>query len=227
LRNLLGCFLFSGDSVEKPVSVLSGGERSRLLLCRLLLSPANCLLLDEPTNHLDLRSKDVLMESLREYGGTLIFVSHDRYFLNGLATKILEVGNGTAIAYIGNYEDYLYKKKADQQALESENGQQERGGGRKASPGSEEPETQAPKKRKVNPYKIQQVTDKIAGVESAIHSHETRVAVLSQMLASSELYRDQQLFRSTLEEHDHLQEELSAFMEEWERLQTELAELQS
>jgi ATP-binding cassette subfamily F protein 3 len=167
------------------------------------------------------------MESLREYGGTLIFVSHDRYFLNGLATKILEVGNGTAVPYIGNYEDYLYKKKADQQALESENGQQERGGGRKPSPGAEEPEAQAPKKKKVNPYKIQQLVDRIAGVESAIQSHETRVAVLSQMLASSELYRDQQLFRTTLEEHDHLQEELAGFMEQWEKLQTELAELQS
>jgi ATP-binding cassette, subfamily F, member 3 len=224
LRNLLGCFLFSGDTVEKPVSVLSGGERSRLLLCKLLLSPANCLLLDEPTNHLDLRSKDVLMESLREYGGTLIFVSHDRYFLNGLATKILEVGHGTAIPYIGNYEDYLYKKKAEQ-AQPSGNGAQERAA--KTAPVAEESAAPALKKKKVNPYKIQQLTDIIERLESSIHSHETRVAVLSQMLASSELYRDQQLFRNTLEEHDRLQEELTSFMEEWEKLQTELADMQS
>jgi ATP-binding cassette subfamily F protein 3 len=98
LRTLLGCFLFSGDAIEKPVSVLSGGERSRLVLCKLLLSPANCLLLDEPTNHLDIRSKDILMDSLRDYEGTLVFVSHDRYFLDGLATKVLEVGNQTAIS---------------------------------------------------------------------------------------------------------------------------------
>jgi ATP-binding cassette subfamily F protein 3 len=110
LRTLLGCFLFSGDSVEKPVSVLSGGERSRLVLCKLLLSPANCLLLDEPTNHLDIRSKDILMDSLSEYEGTLVFVSHDRYFLDGLATKVLEIGNQTATSYLGNYEDYLYRK---------------------------------------------------------------------------------------------------------------------
>ena len=110
LRTLLGCFLFSGDTIEKPVSVLSGGERSRLVLCKLLLSPANCLLLDEPTNHLDIRSKDILMDSLRDYEGTLVFVSHDRYFLDGLATKVLEVGNQTAITYLGNYEDYLFKK---------------------------------------------------------------------------------------------------------------------
>ena len=116
LRTLLGCFLFSGDSVEKPVSVLSGGERSRLVLCKLLLSPANCLLLDEPTNHLDIRSKDILMDSLSEYEGTLVFVSHDRYFLDGLATKVLEIGNQTAITYLGNYEDYLYKKSEQEKA---------------------------------------------------------------------------------------------------------------
>jgi ATP-binding cassette subfamily F protein 3 len=110
LRTLLGCFLFSADAVEKPVSVLSGGERSRLVLCKLLLSPANCLLLDEPTNHLDIRSKDILMDSLCEYEGTLVFVSHDRYFLDGLATKVLEIGDQRAIPYLGNYEDYLFKK---------------------------------------------------------------------------------------------------------------------
>jgi len=104
LRTLLGCFLFSGDAVEKPVSVLSGGERSRLVLCKLLLSPANCLLLDEPTNHLDIRSKDILMDSLRDYEGTMVFVSHDRYFLDGLATKVLEIGDQKAIPYLGNYE---------------------------------------------------------------------------------------------------------------------------
>lgn len=221
LRTLLGCFLFSGDSVEKPVSVLSGGERSRLFLCKLLLSPANCLLLDEPTNHLDIRSKDVLMESLREYGGTLIFVSHDRYFLDGLATKVLEVGNQTAAHYIGNYEDYLYKKKAE---LETE---PEPAPDRSTPPaGKEATEAGPTRKKKVNPYKIQQLTEKIENVEAMIQTHETRIAVLAQMLASKDLYRDQQLFRSTLEEHDRLQEELGGLMESWEKLQTELQELQ-
>ena len=130
LRTLLGCFLFSGDSIEKPVSVLSGGERSRLVLCKLLLSPANCLLLDEPTNHLDIRSKDILMDSLREYEGTLVFVSHDRYFLDGLATKVLEIGNGNAVAYIGNYEDYLYRKSEEEKAQSSQQQEKPANGGR-------------------------------------------------------------------------------------------------
>jgi ATP-binding cassette, subfamily F, member 3 len=225
LRTLLGCFLFSGDTVEKPVSVLSGGERSRLVLCKLLLSPANCLLLDEPTNHLDIRSKDILMDSLSDYEGTLVFVSHDRYFLDGLATKVLEIGNKTATPYLGNYEDYLYKKKIEQQ----ENGRDSRTE-TVTAPNAQvengtlgERERQA--KKRANPIKIQQLNEKIAGIESEIHQRETRIAVLAQMLATETLYRDYQLFRATMEEHDTLREELTRFMEEWERLQTQLAEL--
>lgn len=224
LRTLLGCFLFSGDSIEKPVSVLSGGERSRLVLCKLLLSPANCLLLDEPTNHLDIRSKDILMDSLRDYEGTLVFVSHDRYFLDGLATKVLEVGNQTAIAYLGNYEDYVYKKAEQEkaQSLQPANEPMEA-----ASSGAEDRASQpAAKRRKVNPYKIQQVKDRIEKLEGQIQVHETRIAVLTQMLASEELYRDHQLFRTTMEEHDQLQKELSQFMAQWEALNAELEALQ-
>ena len=96
IRNILGGFLFSGDDVYKKAGVLSGGERTRLAVARMLLRPSNTLLLDEPTNHLDLDSKDVLLDALEDYGGTLIFVSHDRYFVERLATKIIEVGGGQA-----------------------------------------------------------------------------------------------------------------------------------
>src|SRR6185369_3150524 len=111
IRNILGGFLFSGDDVHKHVRVLSGGERTRLAVARMLLRPSNTLLLDEPTNHLDLDSKEVLLDALADYGGTLIFVSHDRYFVERLATKILEVGNGNAPLYPGGYEDFLHWKK--------------------------------------------------------------------------------------------------------------------
>src|SRR5215468_5941958 len=93
IRNILGGFLFSGDDVYKRVKVLSGGERTRLAVARMLLRPSNTLLLDEPTNHLDLDSKDVLLDALEDYGGTLIFVSHDRYFVERLATKCIEIGH--------------------------------------------------------------------------------------------------------------------------------------
>ncbi|MGD8896872.1 MAG: ABC-F family ATP-binding cassette domain-containing protein [Acidobacteriota bacterium] len=111
IRTLLGGFLFEGDDVYKKVAVLSGGERNRLALARMLLRPSNVLLLDEPTNHLDLESKGVLLDALAEYAGTLVFVSHDRYFVDRLASKVIEVGGGEAPLYPGGYEDFLYWKK--------------------------------------------------------------------------------------------------------------------
>jgi ATP-binding cassette subfamily F protein 3 len=111
IRNILGGFLFSGDDVSKKCGVLSGGERNRLALAKMLLIPSNLLLLDEPTNHLDLDSKEVLLDALADYGGTLIFVSHDRYFVDRLANKVVEVGAGEALVYPGGYEDFLYWKK--------------------------------------------------------------------------------------------------------------------
>jgi len=112
LRSLLGCFLFSGDDVFKPLGVLSGGERNRYALARILVSPSNFLLLDEPTNHLDMRAKDVLLDALAAFSGTVIFVSHDRYFIDRLATRVLEVENGSITAHESDYEDYLRKKES-------------------------------------------------------------------------------------------------------------------
>jgi ATP-binding cassette, subfamily F, member 3 len=223
LRTLLGCFLFSGDTIEKPVSVLSGGERSRLVLCKLLLSPANCLLLDEPTNHLDIRSKDVLMDALRSYSGTIVFVSHDRYFLDGLANRILEVGDRTATAYIGNYEDYLIKKaeveKAEQAvAIET--------AAASAPPVEKMNASAVLRKKKVNPFKIRQLNEQIEALEGKVQSHEIRIAVLNNLLASEELYRDHQLFKATMEEHDQLQNELTLMMSRWERLHHDLDTMQ-
>jgi len=113
VRSLLGSFLFTGDAVHKKARVLSGGERSRLALATLLLRPTNCLLLDEPTNHLDLTAKEVLLEALSDYSGTLIFVAHDRYFLDRLPDEIIEVGRGSSVRYLGNYEAYLQKKESE------------------------------------------------------------------------------------------------------------------
>ena len=111
IRNILGGFLFSGDDVDKPVRVLSGGERTRLAVARMLLRPSNTLLLDEPTNHLDLDSKDVLLDALEDFGGTLIFVSHDRYFVDKLATKVIDIGSGRAVDVPGTYEEFLWSRR--------------------------------------------------------------------------------------------------------------------
>ena len=119
LRSLLGCFLFRGDDVFKRLGVLSGGERNRYALARILVSPSNFLLLDEPTNHLDMRAKDVLLDALAAFSGTVVFVSHDRYFIDRLATRILEVENGAITSFEGNYEDYLRKKEAQAAAAQT------------------------------------------------------------------------------------------------------------
>src|SRR6187399_74715 len=122
IRNILGGFLFAGDDIYKRAGVLSGGERTRLAVARMLLRPANTLLLDEPTNHLDLDSKDVLLEALEDFGGTLIFVSHDRYFVDRLATKIVEIGHGGAVVYPGTYTEFLWSRKQREAAPEKAQG---------------------------------------------------------------------------------------------------------
>ncbi len=129
IRNILGGFLFSGDDIYKKVRVLSGGERTRLAVARMLLRPSNTLLLDEPTNHLDLDSKEVLLDALVDYGGTLIFVSHDRYFVERLATKIIEVGHGDALTYPGTYKEFLWHKEhSGQEGRERQEGQEAKKG---------------------------------------------------------------------------------------------------
>src|SRR5437868_5422654 len=120
LRNLLGCFLFSGDEVFKRIGVLSGGERNRYALLRMLLHPANFLLLDEPTNHLDMRAKDVLLHALSTYTGTVVFVSHDLYFIDKLATRVYEIGSGRVEVYPGNYEDFLWRKQGGAEKLQEQ-----------------------------------------------------------------------------------------------------------
>src|SRR5213078_5296810 len=120
LRSVLGCFLFSEDDVFKTIGVLSGGERNRYALARMLLHPSNFLLLDEPTNHLDLRAKDVLLEALEKFSGTVVFVSHDRYFIDKLSTRVFEIGDGKVEIYPGNYEDYLWRKQGGAAELEAQ-----------------------------------------------------------------------------------------------------------
>ena len=123
IRNILGGFLFSGDDVYKKAGVLSGGERTRLAVARMLLRSSNTLLLDEPTNHLDLDSKDVLLDALEDYGGTLIIVSHDRYFVEKLATKIIEIGHGEATVYPGTYAEFLWSKSQKERPAATPNAQ--------------------------------------------------------------------------------------------------------
>jgi ATP-binding cassette subfamily F protein 3 len=173
LRSLLGCFLFSEDDVFKRIGVLSGGERNRYALAKMLLRPSNFMLLDEPTNHLDMRAKDVLLESLASFTGTVVLVSHDRYFIDKLATKVFEVGGGGLTVYPGNYEEYLWKKSGQDEVLEARMAEQLAA----PAPVAVAPPPPEPKKR-VNPMKLKQMEDRCKQLEATIARTETEIVEL-------------------------------------------------
>jgi ATP-binding cassette subfamily F protein 3 len=214
LRSLLGCFLFSGEDVFKRIGVLSGGERNRYALLRMLLHPANFLLLDEPTNHLDMRAKDVLLEALSKYTGTVVFVSHDRYFIDNLATRVFEIGEGRVEVYPGNYEDYRWRKEGGAARLQ-ENTQlavaSAPTNGNKPA-GSDAVESKAkrlnPIKRKQMEQRVRELEQEINRTETAITQHET--ALQSFVSAEETARRTQEL------EADRVA--LQKSLTEWEEL---------
>ncbi len=174
LRTLLGSFLFSADDVFKRIGVLSGGERNRYALARMLLRPANFLLLDEPTNHLDLQAKDVLLEALRKFTGTIVFVSHDRYFIDKLATRIFEIEGGKLEDYPGNYEDYLWQKqRTGTEAADS--------GAKRRNPepgASGRPGEQQKRAKKTNPSSIRKMEKDRDELEEQISRSEAEITSL-------------------------------------------------
>ncbi len=216
LRGVLGCFLFSEDDVFKPIGVLSGGERNRYALARMLLHPSNFLLLDEPTNHLDLRAKDVLLESLEKYNGTVVFVSHDRYFIDKLATRVFEIGNGRVEVFPGNYEDYLWRKQRAGLAEEvagPSNGTENWAPTLSDVPGYEE---QKPASRKrVNPIKRKQMEERCKRVEEQIAQLENGIAECERELQSFVSADETARWTDLLAQR---RAELGPLMDEWEEL---------
>src|SRR6204780_1213661 len=215
LRSLLGCFLFSGDDVFKPLGVLSGGERNRFALARILVSPANFLLLDEPTNHLDMRAKDVLLEAIAAFNGTVVMVSHDRYFIDRLATRIFEVEGGHVHVYPGNYEDYLHRKQMAETQGSGSNG---------AAPAEEPQEVvkvdaAAAKVRRLNPIKLRQLQERCSFVEEEIPRLESSIASAEESLGVYESAEETQRVTQLLE---NLREQHASLTAEWEELVTQL-----
>ena len=170
LRSLLGCFMFSGDDVFKPLGVLSGGERNRYAMAKMLVSPANMLLLDEPTNHLDLRAKDVLLDAIRNFSGTVLFVSHDRYFIDGLATRVFEVEDRRVHIYPGNYEDYLWRKQGgpEKVTVSLTNTIHAPAAVTNTSQPVAAPAPAAASVKRLNPIKLKQLEDRLAHAEQEI-----------------------------------------------------------
>jgi ATP-binding cassette subfamily F protein 3 len=214
LRSLLGCFLFSADDVFKRIGVLSGGERNRYALLRMMLHPANFLLLDEPTNHLDMRAKDVLLKSLSDYTGTVVFVSHDRYFIDKLATRVFEIGEGRVEVYPGNYEDYLWRKQGGAETLQATVAQSHAA----APSNGHRPETGPDgdsKSKRLNPIKRKQMEDRFEEVEHAIADLE---AAIAQCEESLQIFVSAEETQRVTQELADNREKLQQHMAEWEEL---------
>jgi ATP-binding cassette, subfamily F, member 3 len=234
IRNILGGFLFSGDDVYKHVRVLSGGERTRLAVARMLLRPSNTLLLDEPTNHLDLDSKEVLLDALVDYGGTLIFVSHDRYFVERLATKIIEVGGGTATVYPGTYREFLWHKEhpGGQDRRDRQDGRdgKSRETKRAAQPASPKPAEPSGERRREEKKRADAETRK---KQKAVHARQARITDLERRIAETEsaikeleqamsapgFYDDRAAAQPTIDRHQALMWQVGDLMHQWEELQ--------
>jgi ATP-binding cassette subfamily F protein 3 len=219
LRNLLGCFLFSEDDVFKRIGVLSGGERNRYALARMLMRPSNFLLLDEPTNHLDLRAKDVLLEALAGFQGTVVFVSHDRYFIDKLATRIFEIDHGQVNIYPGNYEDYVWRKQRTASGepasgVEIElasglvSGNSHNGKGAVAAPPAEKP-------RRMNPIKLRHMQERRQELEEQVTRVEAEIRAYEQQLATFVSAQETARLSALLEDR---RPQLARLMNEWEEL---------
>jgi len=209
-RELLGAFLFSGDDVFKKVSALSGGEQNRLSLAEIVVSGANLLLLDEPTNNLDIPAREALEDALLDYRGTLFFISHDRYFLRKLATRVVELEKGKLTNYLGGYDYYRAHRRLDVR----EGG---RGGGGRRAP-----------RRRVRPgldSKQNVVATRLVAVEGEIDATERRIARLEKDLATSELYADGERSRKVVTEHRQLKSTLEGLYEDWTGLMEEAEEV--
>jgi ATP-binding cassette subfamily F protein 3 len=250
IRNILGGFLFSGDDVYKKAGVLSGGERTRLAVARMLLRPSNTLLLDEPTNHLDLDSKDVLLEALEDYGGTLIIVSHDRYFVEKLATKIIEIGHGQALVYPGTYPEFLWSKEHQERPKPpaAKSGAQGDGSlnrkpapaaaGRTqataaaqparetgpATPATRDERKRAEAERRRKQRETESLQRRIADLEARIADREARVKELETAMAEPGFYDDRDASKALIDRHQALMWEVGDLMGQWEALQEHAAE---
>ena len=221
LRSLLGCFMFSGDDVFKQLGVLSGGERNRYAMAKMLVSPANMLLLDEPTNHLDLRAKDVLLDAIRNFSGTVLFVSHDRYFIDGLATRVFEVEDRRVHIYPGNYEDYLWRKQGGPEKVIAAVTSFTAPPTSSTVAAVSNLESKKPSVKKLNPIKLKLLEDEIAAAEEAIPDLEEKIAAAEAKLG---VFTSAEEAQKSSAEVARLRAEHEKLLAHWEVLGMQLEE---
>lgn len=227
IRDILGAFMFGGEASDKKVKVLSGGERTRLAMIKLLLEPVNFLILDEPTNHLDMRSKDVLKDAIREFDGTVIIVSHDRDFLDGLATKVYEFGGGVVKEHLGGIYDFLQKKQIESlnELQKSPSLSASPSAGKNPSGNNADANAAQPSAAKLS-YEEQKELNKrlkklerrVADCEAEIEQTESAIAILEARMATPEGASDMELY----DRHQKLKAQLDQVMEEWDAASSEL-----
>ncbi|WP_271854207.1 ABC-F family ATP-binding cassette domain-containing protein [Planococcus maritimus] len=221
IRGILGRFLFTGDDVLKPVSTLSGGEKARVALAKLMMQKANVLLLDEPTNHLDLDSKEVLENALIDYPGTLLFVSHDRYFMNRIATKVVELSTGGTTEYLGDY-DYYVEKKLEMEELAALDALEAK---------AKQPETQTSSSTsqidKEAKKLERQLVRKNSEIEQAMESLDEEIAAIEEQLCEPDIFQDHERVMPLQTRLEELKQSHEATMTEWLELQEQLEELNS
>ena len=221
VRNLLGAFLFRGDDIYKPVSVLSGGEKNRIALLKMLLHPANLLILDEPTNHLDINSKDILLEALKKYDGTVLFVSHDKYFIENLADRVLELGDGKATSYVGGYTYYLEKKAQQEEAASGLSSATQAAPA--SQPGLAQLSREEAKQRKRDLKKLERELEQVM---ADLDSLEQEVARLNDEMAKPENYSDGAKIKELKAQLDADESALAEKTARWEELESAIAGLQ-
>jgi ATP-binding cassette subfamily F protein 3 len=224
LRSLLGCFLFSGDDVFKQVGVLSGGEKSRLALAKMLLQPSNLIVLDEPTNHLDMRSKAVLQDALNDFEGSCVIVSHDRDFLDPLVTKVVEVRGGRIRTFLGNVGDYVEKKRQEEEESLRSARMAEATGQTAVVPDRERKRIEAELRQK-RYAKTKPIQDEITAAEQTIGRMEAEKASIESVMGSADFYRDGVNAKEIAARYRALQGELTEQYYRWDKLQRELERL--
>jgi ATP-binding cassette subfamily F protein 3 len=234
LRTILGAFLFSGEAVDKKVSVLSGGEKARLALAKMLVRPAALLCLDEPTNHLDLASREVLEDALAVFPGTIVFISHDRYFINRIATSVLHVHHGTLTRYLGTYDDYLAALEARSVSPSASEPQrvgrpEEPGAMHRAATSVPEARSERRRDKAARPGKtrasaeVRELRRRLDEVEKRVHEMEKKLADITDALADPALYAEGDRARAVVHERKAVEEQLAWLMREWEEISTALA----
>jgi ATP-binding cassette subfamily F protein 3 len=219
LRTLLGSFLFTDEDVFKPVSVLSGGEKSRLSLAKMLLKPANLLIMDEPTNHLDIRSKVILQESLEAYTGTYVIVSHDRDFLTPLINKVVVLREGSHDLYHGNVDDYLEKQHREQEANEEK--------GRNIAPPSREKDRRREEAqlRQERYRKLKPLRDTLTMIESEIETTEKKKAEMEDFFSRQETYQDDSLIQSLSAKYGKTKSHLETLYDKWAKTEEKIEDI--